>query len=107
MTRTRSSRLSWFILALWAAVVLAAVPFAADVSHGLISGGFENPRDSAAWANAQLEQLPPGGRTAHSLLIEGASAAQVRDAWSAVRQAGAVPEDRAASAAAGAATPGG
>ncbi|MDA8346327.1 MAG: MMPL family transporter [Thermaerobacter sp.] len=69
-------RRRYHVLFLWAAVLIASIPLAANVTHHLSSSGFEDPRSSAVWADNQLKHLSSGGTA--TLLIAQANLAEVR-----------------------------
>lgn len=54
-----TARFRYGIVVLWLLLVVAAVPFAANVTHHLTSRGFENPSSRAVWADHQLTKLRP------------------------------------------------
>jgi uncharacterized membrane protein YdfJ with MMPL/SSD domain len=71
------------VLIVWAAIVLAAVPFAARQSEDLSSGGFEVPGSQSAAVDDALERFPGVQRAQLAAVLigeRGAGAAQLRAA---------------------------
>jgi RND superfamily putative drug exporter len=64
------------VLILWALVLFASIPLAANVTHKLSSSGFENPQSTSVWADNQLNHL--SGGSVSTLLIEGAGVREVQ-----------------------------
>jgi uncharacterized membrane protein YdfJ with MMPL/SSD domain len=75
------------IVALWIAVLAAAVPLALHVTHGLSSSGFGDPRSAAAWADAQLGRLPASGGPPRATLVRGVPATRIQALWAGIAAA--------------------
>ncbi len=50
-------RFRFAVITLWAAVLFASIPLAANVTHNLSSSGFEDPSSSAVWTDKQFNYL--------------------------------------------------
>ncbi|MCL6596798.1 MAG: MMPL family transporter, partial [Firmicutes bacterium] len=75
------------VYALWAAIAIAAAPFALRVTHGLTATGFEAPHSAAVWAdNASARMHPPA--SVPPTLVDRLSTARAR---ALAAQAGADP----------------
>ncbi|CAB1127907.1 protein of unknown function [Candidatus Hydrogenisulfobacillus filiaventi] len=74
-------RWRWWLVTLWVLVAAVALPEALQVTHGLVGGGFDNPRGRAAWADHQLYRFRAGAAPTLSWLVEGAGAGTVQTAW--------------------------
>lgn len=69
------------ILVFWFAVTAVMLPLARNVTHGLTTGGFEDPRSSAAWATRMLGRFSASQPPQVSLLVQGMRAGAVEGRW--------------------------
>ena len=73
-------RRRWWVIGVWALVLVVAAPLAKNVTHHLTATGLDAPGSRASWADSQLAHLH-GPPSASPLLVEQARYAQVL-AWS-------------------------
>ncbi|MCY0881373.1 MAG: MMPL family transporter, partial [Firmicutes bacterium] len=60
---TRLLHLRWIIITFWIIIAIVAFPYAANVTHNLSAGGFENPNSASMWAMNRVEKLSPHSHT--------------------------------------------
>lgn len=67
----------WWVIAVWIVIIGVAGMLASNITHGLTSTGFDNPRSSAVWVDNQLVHFT-SKPSVQPLLVQGMPPSTVR-----------------------------